>query len=131
MKHIYNELRSHQGKLTEFGNVLVANKLFANSKNAIANLRNGVKERKDIQALYDEWKHGRFKTKDVSKYNDKVSQVFKDIKRKTVKQELTDIRDCIEEALMCLTMAIKRNDTTKLNEVKEMLQNALYGGNNV
>lgn len=37
MKHIYNELRKHNGKLTEFGNVLVENNIYSDVKIAIEN----------------------------------------------------------------------------------------------
>ena len=37
MKHIYNELRKHNGKLTEFGNILVKNNIYSDVKIAIEN----------------------------------------------------------------------------------------------
>ena len=90
-------------------------------------MRLAVRPRQDIEELYEKWKHGRLKTKDINKYNEKVANVFRDIKRRTLKENLTDIRDVVEEALMELTIAIKKNDKEKLSEVKEMLQSALYG----
>ena len=37
MKHIYNKLRKHNGKLTELGNVLVENNIYSDVKIAIEN----------------------------------------------------------------------------------------------
>ena len=127
MKHIYNELRKHNGKLTEFGNVLVENNIYSNVKIAIASLRNNVKTKEEVQQIYDEWKHGKFKTKDTAKYNEKLEKVFKDIKRKSLKEELINIQEVLESALMELTLSIKRDDRNRLLTVKDMLQSALYG----
>ena len=127
MKHIYNELRKHNGKLTEFGNVLVENNIYSDVKIAIASLRNNVKPKEEVQQIYNEWKHGKFKTKDAAKYNDKLEKVFKDIKRKSLKEELTNIQEVLESALMELTLSIKRDDKNRLLNVKDMLQSALYG----
>lgn len=127
MKHIYNELRKHNGKLTEFGNVLVENNIYSDVKIAIASLRNNVKQKEDVQQIYDEWKHGKLKTKDTAKYNEKLEKVFKDIKRKSLKEELINIQEVLESALMELTLSIKRDDRNRLLTVKDMLQSALYG----
>jgi alpha-L-arabinofuranosidase len=127
MKHIYNELRIHEGKLTEFGHVLVEKNIYSDVKIAIASLRNNVKPKEDVQQIYDEWKHGKFKTKDVEKYNNKLEKVFKDIKRKSLKEELINIQEVLESALMELTLSIKRDDRNRLLTVKDMLQSALYG----
>ena len=127
MKHIYNELRSHEGKLTEFGRVLVEKNIYSDVKIAIASLRNNVKQKEDVQQIYDEWKHVKLKTKDVKKYNDKLEKVFKDIKRKSLKEELINIQEVLESALMELTLSIKRDDRNRLLTVKDMLQRALYG----
>ena len=127
MKQIYNELRKHNGKLTDFGNVLVENNIYSDVKIAIASLRNNVKPKEDVQQIYDEWKHGKFKTKDASKYNEKLEKVFKDIKRKSLKEELLNIQEVLESALMELTLSIKRDDRNRLLNVKDMLQSALYG----
>ena len=96
-------------------------------KIAIASLRNNVKPKEDVQKIYDEWKHGKFKTKDASKYNEKLEKVFKDIKRKSLKEELINIQEVLESALMELTLSIKRDDRNRLLTVKDMLQSALYG----
>ena len=68
------------------------------------------------------------KPKDVQKHNAKLNEVFKDIKRKTLKSELIAICDVMEGALMELTIAIKNDDKPKLVLVKEMLSSAVYGG---
>ena len=127
MKEIYNELRRHDGKLTEFAKVLVEKKIYSDVKIAIASLRNNVKPKEDVQQIYDEWKHGKFKTKDTAKYNEKLEKVFKDIKRKSLKEELINIQEVLESALMELTLSIKRDDRNRLLTVKDMLQSALYG----
>ena len=127
MKEIYNELRRHDGKLTEFAKVLVEKGLYKDTKNCIATMRNSTKERPDIQAIYDEWKNGKFKTMDVEKYNVKVSNIFKDLKRRSLKDELLNICEVMESALMELTIGIKKDDKTKLIEAKEMLQSCIYG----
>ena len=129
MKHIYNELRSHEGKLTEFGHVLVEKNIYSDVKIAIASLRNNVKPKEDVQQIYDEWKHGKFKTRDMSKHNERLSNVFQDIKRRTLKDELTNICDVMEEALKLLTIGIKNMDKEKLLTCKEMLSEAIYKGN--
>ena len=127
MKEIYNELRRHDGKLTEFAKVLVEKGLYQDAKNCIATMRNSTKERPDIQAIYDEWKNGKFKTRDVEKYNVKVSNIFKDLKRRSLKDELLNICEVMESALMELTIGIKKDDKTKLIKAKEMLQSCIYG----
>ena len=127
MREIYNELRRHDGKLTEFAKVLVEKGLYQDTKNCIATMRNSTKERQDIQAIYDEWKNGKFKTRDVEKYNEKVSNIFKDLKRRSLKDELLNICEVMESALMELTIGIKKDDKTKLIEAKEMLQSCIYG----
>ena len=128
MQKIYNELRKYDGKLTEFAEYLVNKGLFSNTKSAVQAMRLAVRPRQDIEELYEEWKHGRLKTKDINKYNEKVANVFKNIKRRNVKQELIDVRDVIESALMELTLGIKKKDEEKLLTCKNMLQAALYGG---
>ncbi len=128
MQKIYNELRRHEGKLTEFSNHLVEQGIYSSVRTANQALRFGTKYKEnDIRELYEKWKHGKFKTKDVEKYNTKVANVFRDIKRRDIKEELVSIHEVLEESLMELTVAIKKNDKEKLTEVKEMLQNALYG----
>ena len=127
MKHIYNELIQYKGKLYEFAYVMVQNKMYSNEKAAVQRLKLGVTNRQDIQDLYDIWKDGKLKTKDINKYNEKVSNVFKDIKKTKVKKELESIVVVLEESLKELTIAIKNDDKSKLFEAKEMLQNALYG----
>lgn len=127
MKHIYNELIQYKGKLYEFAYVMVQNKMYSNEKAAVQRLKHGVTHRQDIQDLYDSWKNGKLKTKDINKYNEKVSNVFKDIKKTKVKKELESIVEVLEESLKELTIAIKNDDKSKLLEAKEMLENALYG----
>ena len=127
MKHIYNELIQYKGKLYEFAYVMVQNKMYSNEKAAVQRLKHGVSNRQDIQDLYDSWKDGKLKTKDINKYNEKVSNVFKDIKKTKVKKELESIVEVLEESLKELTIAIKNDDKSKLLEAKKMLQNALYG----
>lgn len=129
MKHIYNELIQHQGRLYEFANLLVEKNIYTNEKSAVQMLRHGVTFRQEIQDLYDSWKGGKLKTKDINKYNEKVSNVFKDIKKTKVKKELESIVEVLEESLKELTIAIKNDDKSKLLEAKKMLQNALYGSN--
>lgn len=127
MKHIYNELIQYKGKLYEFAYVMVQNKMYSNEKSAVQRLKHGVIHRQDIQDLYDSWKDGKLKTKDINKYNEKVSNVFKDIKKTKVKKELESIVEVLEESLKELTIAIKNDDKSKLLEAKKMLENALYG----
>lgn len=128
MKHIYNELIQHSNRLHEFANHMVSKGLYKEERSAIQCLRLGVTHRQDIQDLYDNWKGRKFKTKDVQKHNEKLSQVFQDIKHRTIKEELVSIVDVLESSLMELTIAIKKDDKSRLLNVKAMLQNALYGG---
>ena len=127
MKHIYNELIRHRGRLYEFANLLVEKNIYTNEKSAVQMLRQGVTFRQEIQDLYDGWKGGKLKTKDINKYNEKVANVFKDIKKTKVKKELESIVEVLEESLKELTIAMKNNDKSKLLEAKKMLENALYG----
>lgn len=130
MKKIYNELRSHEGKLTEFANLLVEKGLFKDTKNGIKALRVNTKPNPTIIALYEEWKPGRLKTKDMAKHVDKVAGVFKEIKQRSLKAELNSIVDVMEEALKELTLGIKTMDKERLLQAKELLSNGLYGGGN-
>ena len=127
MKHIYNELIQYKGKLYEFAYVMVQKKMYSNEKAAVQRLKHGATHRQDIQDLHDSWKDGKLKTKDINKYNEKVSNVFKDIKKTKVKKELESIVEVLEESLKELTIAIKNDDKSKLLEAKKMLENALYG----
>ena len=129
MRKIYNELRSHEGKLTEFANFMVSKGLFKDTKKGIQALRINTKSNPTIIALYEEWKPGRLKTKDMAKHVDKVAEVFKDIQKRTLKQELLTIVDVMEEALKELTLGIKNMDRERLLQAKELLSNGLYGGN--
>lgn len=128
MHKIYNELRSHEGKLTEFANFMVSKGLFKDAKNGIQTLRINTKSNPTIIALYEEWKPGRLKTKDMAKHVDKVAEVFKEIKQRSLKQELLAIVDVMEEALKELTLGIKNMDRERLLQAKELLSNGLYGG---
>lgn len=130
MRKIYNELRSHEGKLTEFANLMVEKGLFKDHKNGIQALRINTKPNPTIIALYEEWKPGKLKTKDMAKHVDKVAEVFKDIQKRTLKQELLTIVDVMEEALKELTLGIKNMDRERLLQAKELLSNGLYGGGN-
>ena len=130
MKKIYNELRSHEGKLTEFANFMASKGLFKDAKNGIQALRINTKPNPTIIALYEEWKPGRLKTKDMAKHVDKVAEVFKEIKQRSLKQELLTIVDVMEEALKELTLGIKNMDRERLLQAKELLSNGLYGGGN-
>ena len=130
MRKIYNELRSHEGKLTEFANLMVSKGLFKDAKNGIQALRINTKPNPTIIALYEEWKPGKLKTKDMAKHVDKVAEVFKDIQKRTLKQELLTIVDVMEEALKELTLGIKNMDRERLLQAKELLSNGLYGGGN-
>lgn len=130
MRKIYNELRSHEGKLTEFANLMVEKGLFKDPKNGIQALRINTKPNPTIIALYEEWKPGRLKTKDMAKHVDKVAEVFKEIKQRSLKQELLTIVDVMEEALKELTLGIKNMDRERLLQAKELLSNGLYGGGN-
>lgn len=129
MRKIYNELRSHEGKLTEFANVLVDKGLYATVATANQALRLNTKENPEVVKLYEEWKPGRLKTKDIQTYVDKTKEVFKEIKQRTLKQELLSIIDVMEEALKELTLGIKSMDKERLLQAKELLSNGLYGGN--
>lgn len=82
MKAIYNELRRYNGKLTEFARVLVDKGLYQDTKNCIATMRHAAKDRPDIKAIFDEWKHGKLKTKDIEKYNEKLREAFNNLKGK-------------------------------------------------
>ena len=130
MRKIYNELRSHEGKLTEFAEFMVSKGLFKDHKNGIQALRINTKPNPTIIALYEEWKPGKLKTKDMAKHVDKVAEVFKDIQKRTLKQELLTIVDVMEEALKELTLGIKNMDRERLLQAKELLSNGLYGGGN-
>ena len=130
MYKIYNELRSHEGKLTAFAEFMVSKGLFKDAKNGIQALRINTKPNPTIIALYEEWKPGKLKTKDMAKHVDKVAEVFKDIQKRTLKQELLTIVDVMEEALKELTLGIKNMDRERLLQAKELLSNGLYGGGN-
>ena len=130
MHKIYHELISHEGKLTEFANFMVSKGLFKDAKNGIQALRINKKPNPTIIALYEEWRPGRLKTKDMAKHVDKVAEVFKDIQKRTLKQELLTIVDVMEEALKELTLGIKNMDRERLLQAKELLSNGLYGGGN-
>ena len=127
MKQIYNALIQERGRLYEFANLMVEKGLYKTDRSAVQSLRLGVTHKQDIQDLYDTWKGGKFKTKDVDKHNEKVAKVFADIKRRSLKDELTSIVEVLESSLMELTLAIKKDDKEKLHDVKHMLQSALYG----
>ena len=129
MQKIYNELRSNEGKLTEFAEFMVSKGVFKDAKNGIQALRINTKPNPTIIALYEEWKPGKLKTKDMAKHVDKVAEVFKDIQKRTLKQELLTIVDVMEEALKELTLGIKNMDRERLLQAKELLSNGLYGGN--
>lgn len=127
MRHIHDELSKKRGRLTEFANFLISKKVFTDTSNCLTFLRSSTVYRQDIKDLYDQWKDGKLKTKNVEKYNEKVSNVFKDIKKTKVKKELESIVEVLEESLKELTIAIKNDDKSKLLEAKKMLENALYG----
>lgn len=129
MKKIYNELRSHDGKLTEFALLLSSKGLYKNHRLATQALRLNTKENPEIQRLYEEWKPGKLKTKDMTTHVDKVAEVFKEIKKRSLKAELNSIVDIMEEALKELTLGIKSMDKERLLQAKELLSNGLYGGN--
>lgn len=129
MKKIYNELRSHEGKLTEFANFLVEKGVYVTVQSAIQALRINTKANPTVIALYGEWRPGKLKTKDMQTYVDKTKEVFKEIKQRTLKQELLTIVDVMEEALKELTLGIKNMDKDRLLQAKELLSNGLYGGN--
>lgn len=129
MRKIYNELRRHDGKLTEFALLLSNKGLYKNHRLATQALRLNTKENHEIQRLYEEWKPGKLKTKDMTTHVDKVAEVFKEIKQRTLKAELNSIVDIMEEALKELTIGIKNMDRERLLQAKELLSNGLYGGN--
>ena len=128
MKKIYNELRSHEGKLTEFSNFLVEKGVYNSLSSALQALRHNVKPMPIVNELYAEWRPGRLKTKDMKTYVDRTKEVFKEIKQRTLKQELLSIVDVMEEALKELTLGIKSMDKERLLQAKELLSNGLYGG---
>ena len=129
MRKIYNELRGHEGKLTEFANFLVEKEVYNSLNSAIQALRHNVRPMPIVNELYAEWRPGKLKTKDMETYVDKTKEVFKEIKQRTLKQELLSIVDVMEEALKELTMGIKSMDKERLLQAKELLSNGLYGGN--
>ena len=129
MQKIYNELRRHDGKLTEFALLLSNKGLYKNHRLATQALRLNTKENPEIQRLYEEWRPGRLKTKDMDTYVSKTKEVFKEIKQRTLRAELNSIVDIMEEALKELTIGIKNMDKERLLQAKELLSNGLYGGN--
>ena len=122
---IYNEIKKKRGKLAEFSKYLVEHELYKDVRSANQALRFGTGNLK-IAELYADWKVGKVKTMDMSRHNDKLKGVFKDIKTRGLKQDLTDIRDVLEHALMELTLGIKNNNKEQLLQVKAMLQDAIY-----
>lgn len=130
MREIYNELKRHSGKLTEFAQVLVDRGLYTNTKHCVAMMRHSTKYRQDVQDIYSEWKPGKLKTRDVTKHNEKLSEVFRSIKKKEVKEKIETMCEILEESLMIVTLAIKHSDVGKLGEVKKNIENILYGANN-
>ena len=129
MQKIYNTLRSHEGKLTEFAKFLVEKEQYVTIQAAIQALRHNVRPMPIVNELYEEWKPGKLKTKDMTTHVDKVAEVFKEIKQRTLKAELNSIVDVMEEALKELTIGIKSMDKDRLLQAKELLSNGLYGGN--
>lgn len=127
MKKIYNELRKHNGKLLEFADYLVSIGLYSSDRTAREAIRHNVRAIPEVDKAYAEWRPGKFITRDLAKHSDKLQNVFKDIKRRNVKDELLSVVDVLEEALKELTLAIKSDNKQKLYEVKDLLQQALYG----
>lgn len=127
MKKIYNELRKHNGKLLEFADHLVNLGLYASNRAAREAIRHNVRTIPGVDKAYTEWRSGKFITRDLAKHSDKLQNVFKEIKRRNVKDELLSVVDVLEEALKELTLAIKSDNKQKLYEVKDLLQQALYG----
>ena len=127
MRKIYNELRKYEGKLTEFAQVLVDKGLYSNTKNCIATMRNATRFRQDVQDIYADWKPGKLKTRDVTKHNENLAEVFRSIKKKEVKEKIETMCEILEESLMIVTLAIKHSDVGKLGEVKKNIENILYG----
>lgn len=127
MFKIYNELRSHEGKLHEFARHAVEKGLYAEVKYVTQALRINTRPNEALIKLYEEWKPGRLKTKDMQTYVEKTKTVFQEIKVRTVKAEVESIVDVLEEALKELTLSIKKQDLGKLPEVKRLLEEALYG----
>ena len=122
---IYNQLTCKRGQLAAFSKYLVEEGLYKDIKNANQGIRFGTNNPK-ISELYETWKNGRVVTKDTEKYNDKLKEVFQNIKTKGLKQELTDVRDVLEYALMELTLGIKNGNKEQLLKVKDILQDAIY-----
>lgn len=127
MKKIYNELRKHDGKLLEFADHLVTLGLYASNRTAREAIRHNVRAIPEVDEAYAEWRPGKLITRDLAKHSDKLQNVFKEIKRRNVKDELLSVVDVLEEALKELTLAIKSDNKQKLHEVKDLLQQALYG----
>lgn len=127
MKKIYNEVRRFEGKLLEFADYLVEQKLYSSNRTAREAIRHNTRAIPEVDAAYAKWRPGRLRTKDMSKHVAKVAEVFKEVKVRTVKAECESIVDVLEEALKELTLAIKQQDLGKLPEVKLMLEEALYG----
>ena len=128
MRKIYNELRSHEGKLSEFAKFLVEKEVYATIPAGIQALRHNVRPMPIVNELYAEWRPGKLRTRDMQTYVDKTKEVFKEIKQRSLKQELLSIVDVMEEALKELTLGIKSMDKERLLQAKELLSNGLYGG---
>ena len=122
---IYNEVKKKRGKLAEFSKYLVKHELYKDVRSANQALRFGTGNTR-IAELYEDWKDGRVRTRDMSKHNEKLKNVFKEIKTRGLKQELTDIRDVLEYALMELTLGIKNGNKEQLLNVKGILQDVIY-----
>lgn len=122
---IYNEVRKKRGRLAEFSKYLVEHELYKDIRSANQALRFGTGNLR-IAELYTDWKDGKVTTRDMSKHNEKLKNVFKEIKTRGLKQDLTDIRDVLEYALMELTLGIKNGNKEQLLNVKNILQDVIY-----
>ncbi|NCC88139.1 MAG: hypothetical protein EOM05_09800 [Clostridia bacterium] len=125
MIKIYNELCKYNGKLTEFAKELVRQEVYANTKSAIQAMRFGTASGR-VSEIYQEWKHGKLRTKDMAKHKQKLEAVFTDIKRRSIKDELVSIHEVLEYALMELTLGIKNGNKEQLLNVKGILQDVIY-----
>lgn len=130
------ELKSKRGTLTRFSELLVSEGLFISVKGVsqvlleYSTTKTSIKtqeKRELVKSIYEGWK-GKTITKDVEKWNDKLSETFENIEKEKVKEELENMVDCLHDVLKLLTLGIKHKDESRLKEAKELLESAIYGG---
>lgn len=124
---IYDELTKVKGRLTRFAEYLVEEGLFTHPKRAMGFLRSSKVEDEKINSLYQAWNPGKIKVLQMERHSDRLQTVFQDIKHRKVKEELKTGVEALESILMEITLAIKKQDYSKLPEVKIKLEEVLYG----